>query len=86
MYLAGIPTSLKQYIVDSCNIPLGSLPFRYLGVLLSSKCNSAIECERLVVRMTSKIRSWQVRNLYYAARLQLVSTILVNITNFWCGV
>ena len=28
MYLAGIPTSLKQYIVDSCNIPLGSMPFR----------------------------------------------------------
>ena len=36
--------------------------------------------------MTSKIRSWQVRNLSYAARLQLVSTILMNITNFWCQI
>ena len=57
MYLAGIPTSLKQYIVDSCNIPLGSMPFRYLGIPLSSKHISAVECERLVVRMTVKIRS-----------------------------
>ena len=37
MYLAGIPTSLKQCIVESCNIPLGSMPFRYLGVPFSSK-------------------------------------------------
>ena len=57
MYLAGIPTSLKQYIVDSYNIPLGFMPFHYLGVSLSSKRISAVECERLVVRMTSKIRS-----------------------------
>ena len=44
VYLAGIATSLKQYIVDSCNIPLGSMPFRYLGVPLSSKRLSAAEC------------------------------------------
>ncbi|XP_057550391.1 uncharacterized protein LOC130828425 [Amaranthus tricolor] len=82
----GIPTSLQQYIVDSCNIPLGSMPFRYLGVPLSSKRISAVECERLVVRMTSKIGSLQVRNLSYAARLQLISTVLMNITNFWCQI
>ena len=37
VYLAGIATSLKQYILDSCNIPLGSIPFRYLRVSLSCK-------------------------------------------------
>ena len=57
MHLADIPTSLKQYIVNSCNIPLGSMPFHYLGVPLSSKRISVVECERLVVRITSKIRS-----------------------------
>ena len=49
MYLASIPTFLKQHIVDSCSIPLGSIPFRYLGVPLSSKRITAVECERLVV-------------------------------------
>ena len=82
MYLAGIATSLKQHIVDSCNIPLGFMPFRYSGVLLSSKRLSAVECERLATNMTSKVRSWHARNLSYAARLQLVSSILMNITNF----
>ena len=62
------------------------MPFRYLGVSLASKRIFAVECEHLVVRMTSKIRSWQVRNLSYAARLQLVSTVLMNITNFWCQI
>ena len=86
MYLAGIPTSLKQYIVDSCNIPLGSMAFCYLGVPVSHKHISVVEYERLVARMTTKIRSWKVRNLSYAARLQLVSSVLMNITNFWCQI
>ena len=45
-----------------------------------------IEYEMIVEKMTSKIRSWQVRCLSYTARLQLVSTILMNITNFWCQI
>ena len=86
MYLTGTLDSLKLYIVDSCNIPLGFMFFRYLGVPLSSKRLLAVECERLAVKMTSKIRSWQVRNLSYAARLQLVFAALMNITNFWCQI
>ena len=72
--------------MDSCNIPLGSMPFRYLGVPLSSKCLSAAECERLAVKIISKVRSWQARNLSYAARLQPVSSLLMNITNFLCQI
>ena len=72
--------------MDSCNIPLGSMPFRYLGVPLSSKRLSAAECEHLAAKITSKVRSWQARNLSYAARLQLVSSVLINITNFWCQI
>ena len=83
MYLTGTLDSLKLYIVDSCNIPLGFMFFRYLGVPLSSKRLLAVECERLAVKMTSKIRSWQVKNLSYAVRLQLVSAVLMNIINFW---
>ena len=86
MYLAGNSDSLKLYIVDSCNIPFSSMPFRYLGVPLSSKRLSAVECERLTVKMTSKIKLWQIRNLSYAARMQHVSTVLINITNFWCQI
>ena len=86
VYIAGIATSLTQYIVDSCNIPLGSMRFRYLGVLLSSKRLSTAECEHLAVKMTSKVRSWQARNLSYVARLQFVSSVLMNITNFWCQI
>lgn len=68
IYIAGVSTSLKAHSVDVCKIPLRSMPFRYLGVLLSSKRLSSAECEHIAVKMTSQIRSWHAKNLSYTAR------------------
>ena len=84
LYLVGLSIIVKNEFASVCEIPLGVIPFRYLGVPLSSKRLTAVECEHLALKMTSKIRSWQVRNLSYATRLQLGSALLMNITNFWC--
>ncbi|XP_057530903.1 uncharacterized protein LOC130809229 [Amaranthus tricolor] len=35
-------------------------------------------------KMTARIRVWYAKNLSYAARLQLVNSILMSITNYWC--
>ena len=86
IYIAGFPTPLKAHTVDVCKIHLGSMPFRNSGVPLYSKRLSAAECEHLIVKMISRIRSWQARNVSYAARMQLVFTVLMNITNFWCWI
>lgn len=34
--------------------------------------------------MTSRVRVWYAKNLSYTARLQLVNSVLMSITNYWC--
>ena len=80
--LAGIDTSLKDDIRDISQFALGTLPFRYLGVLLSSKRLSIAECEQLADKMTKHVNSWQSKHLFYTATLQLINSVLIGITSY----
>lgn len=86
IYLAGIDSSLKEDIRDVSQFSLGTLPFRYLGVPLSSKRLSIAECEQLADKMTKRISTWQSKHLSYAARLQLITSVLIGITSYWCQI
>ena len=57
IYLAGIPDPVKDQIAQLSHMPLGSLPFRYLGIPLTSRRISAADCDSLVDKMTVKIHS-----------------------------
>lgn len=82
IYLVGISKEHQSDVLSSINLPLGKLPFRYLGVPLNSKSISSFDCEKLVDKMTNKIRGWKGKNLSYAARLQLVNFVLISVTTY----
>lgn len=84
IYAAGVSTQLGEAIAASTQFSLGKLPFRYLGVPLSSKRLSVADCEVLVDKMTSRIKVWNAKSLSYAARLQLVNSVLMSISSYWC--
>ena len=67
IYLAVLSKEHQFDILRQINLPLRKLPFRYLGVPLNSRSISAFDCEKLVDKMTSKIRGWQGQHLSYAA-------------------
>jgi hypothetical protein len=76
--LAGVSLEVKQDILDFPQMQAGSLPVRYLGVTLITKRLSSSDCETLVGRITARIDSWTVRNLSFAGRLQLLSSVLIS--------
>lgn len=64
----------------------GELPFRYLGVPLSSKRLSVTQCEPLIDKMLNRITSWTTRFSSYAGRTQLIKSVLFSIQTFWAQV
>lgn len=34
--------------------------------------------------MTNRIRGWQAKNLSYAAKLQLINSVLMGVSSYWC--
>ena len=84
IYLAGLPLVVREDIASQMSLPMGALPFRYLGIPLTSKKISVADCGVLIDKMTAWLRLWYCNNLSYATRLQLVSFDLMGITSYWC--
>ncbi|CAL1370123.1 unnamed protein product [Linum trigynum] len=83
LFCCGTPDEEQQWISAYTGFPLGSLPVRYLGVpLISGKLTSA-DCSVLVDKITARIRTWQAKKLSYAGRLQLVSSVITSIMQYW---
>lgn len=62
------------------------LPFQYLGVPISSKTISAVDCEMPVEKMCARIKSWGSRNLSYAGRVLLINSVLMHIHAYWSSI
>ncbi|XP_039041212.1 uncharacterized protein LOC120179791 [Hibiscus syriacus] len=63
---------------------LGYLPVRYLGFPLVPRKLTEKDCFSLEEKIKAKLGLWSNRWLSYAGRLQLVKSVLLSITNFWC--
>jgi len=73
-------------LLDFLGMQEGVLPVRYLGVPLISKRLTAGDCDALVSKITARIDSWLARNLSFAGRLQLLSSVLLSLQVYWTKV
>lgn len=73
----------KESILNLLGYELGELPFKYLGVPLSTKRLIIIQCKSLVDKITTKISSWMGKWLSYDGRLQLIRVVVFGIQAYW---
>lgn len=78
IYFGGVPCEVHNLILEEFQISKGDLPFKYLGVPLSSKKLSIAACQPLIKNVLSRIDRWASKLLSYAGRLQLIKSI-------WCS-
>ena len=83
LYLSRVNSTEVQEILDMAQIPIGDLPFKYLGVPLTSRKLTYGECKPLVEKMTTRVRNWASKSLSYAGRIQLVKSVLQGIQSYW---
>ncbi|XP_074313917.1 uncharacterized protein LOC141649117 [Silene latifolia] len=76
----------KDAILACTNIPLAKLPFRYLGVPISSKRLGVLDCAVLVEKVVHRIRALGARKRSYGGRLVLVQFVLRNLYNYWARI
>jgi len=86
IYLGGVSMSVQDAIVTKFNLIKGELPFRYLGVPLSSKKLFVIQCQPLVKKIICRIENWSPKLLSYAGRLQLIKSVLFGVQTYWSRV
>uniref|UniRef100_M1D6V8 Non-LTR retroelement reverse transcriptase n=1 Tax=Solanum tuberosum TaxID=4113 RepID=M1D6V8_SOLTU len=80
LFLAGMTEETEKQLLSITGFTKGAFPIRYLGLPLTSKRWSKMECHKLVDKLTSRIKNT------YAGRLQIVLAVLFSIHSFWGSV
>jgi hypothetical protein len=83
---SGISDRMKALLLEDLQMKKGSHPVRYLGVPLISSKLSATNCRLLIDRIFGRLDSWTSKNLSFAGRLQLLSSILYSLHIYWTGI
>lgn len=63
--------------------PIGFLPIRYLGLPLMSRKLRLYEYSSLLDKNATRFKSWAVCTLSFAGKLQLISSVIYGLVNFW---
>ncbi|XP_058783026.1 uncharacterized protein LOC131657674 [Vicia villosa] len=77
------PGSTGMKILNLSMFKEGSLPFRYLGMPLTSKKLSVTHYMVLIDKIVARISHWSSKLLTYAGRLVLIKSISFSMTNYW---
>jgi hypothetical protein len=72
----------KAGVLSLLQMSEGILPIRYLRVPFISKRLSAVDCDILVAKVVNRIESMLVKNLSFAGRLQLITSVLCSFQVF----
>ena len=83
LYLAGVNETESNVIHEHFSFAAGSLPVRYLGLPLMTKQMTVADYAPLIEKIRKRITSWNARFLSFAGRLQLISSVIHSLTNFW---
>ncbi|XP_060200470.1 uncharacterized protein LOC132628726 [Lycium barbarum] len=86
IYIAGVENDFKEQMLADLHLSLGDLPFKYLGVPLSTKKLSIHQCLPIVERMISRVKCWSSKLLSYSGRMQLVNSVLFEMQTYWAQI
>ena len=74
---------VKQQIMQQMGYIMEELPFKYLGVPLSTKKLSIIQWYPLIDKIMARIKSWTAKKRSYAGRTQLIKSVLFAVQSYW---
>ncbi|CAI8611330.1 unnamed protein product [Vicia faba] len=82
VFCGNVDPRVKQEILEASEFEEGVLPFKYLGIPISSKRISHVNCLGLIDRIVQRIRYWSSRLMNFAGRTQLIQSVIFVMSNF----
>ncbi|KAL1198665.1 putative ribonuclease H protein [Cardamine amara subsp. amara] len=82
LFYAGLNLQESESLTDF-GFRHGSMPFRYLGLPLLHKKLRKADYSPLIDKITARIQHWTIKTLSFAGRLQLITSVIYALVNFW---
>ncbi|PHT95409.1 T-complex protein 1 subunit alpha [Capsicum annuum] len=83
LYFGGVKDTVKAQIQQALGYSYGDLPFKYLGVPLSTKKITLLQWQPLTKKIVVKVSSWTAKKLSYAGRVQFVRSVIFGVQAYW---
>ncbi|CAN1153049.1 LINE-1 retrotransposable element ORF2 protein [Linum perenne] len=83
IYIAGVSCEEEEEIIKTSGFLKGTLPFRYLGVPLTSGKLRKCDCKALIDSITARVTDWHARKLSYAGKCQLIDSVIGGKLQYW---
>ncbi|XP_039070447.1 uncharacterized protein LOC120217411 [Hibiscus syriacus] len=84
IFSAGIHARTIEKVKLITGFQVGILHVHYLGIPLVTLKLTEKDCQALIDNIKRKLHIWSGRNISYAGRLELINSVLFNISNYWC--
>lgn len=86
IYMNGVSDVTAARLIRMVGIPRGQLPFRYLGVPITTKRLNVLDCDVLIHKIVKRIHAIGAKKLSYGGRLALIRAVLSHIHNYWARI
>lgn len=83
IYFGGIKIEEQTDILQEFGMAQGELPFKYLGVPLSTKKLTVVQCQPLIKKILDRVECWSSKLLSYAGRIQLIKSVIFGVQSYW---
>ncbi|XP_060195392.1 uncharacterized protein LOC132624666 [Lycium barbarum] len=83
IFLAGVDDSTRDQLLARTGFTVSTFPMRYLGLPLSPKKWTKLDCHLLEEKITQRINVTYSKHLSYTGRLQVITAVLFSIHSFW---
>ncbi|GAU28950.1 hypothetical protein TSUD_59630 [Trifolium subterraneum] len=83
IFFGGVDQCTQDDIKRITRFEEGKLPFRYLGIPMTSKKLAIHHYMGLIDKIVGRITHWSSKLLSYAGRIQLLQSVIFAMTNYW---
>ncbi|XP_074266898.1 uncharacterized protein LOC141590190 [Silene latifolia] len=83
IYFGGVYPELVSEIIQATGFSKGQFPFKYLGIPLSTSRIFVNMFDPLITKIQKKVFHWSSHALSYASKLQLISSVVFGLDNYW---
>ncbi|XP_074298711.1 uncharacterized protein LOC141629637 [Silene latifolia] len=85
IYFGGVQLEIREEIKVLTGFTEGNFPFRYLGLPLNTTKNTIDKYGMLITKVHAAVQHWSSTLLSYAGKVQLLSSVVFGLENFWCS-
>jgi len=84
--LGGCSSELEAHCLRITVFSASKFPIKYLGVPITTRRLSKIECQGPIDKITTRIRGWTSRKLSFVGRTLLINTVIFELFTYWASV